>query len=63
MGVSVVLEIYKCLQQITKLLREDAEGTRMLSNDFSLDQLCLVRVEAKMCFGLRGRRFNPDTAV
>lgn len=35
MGVSGVLGIYHCLQQITKLLSEDADGAGMLSNDFS----------------------------
>jgi hypothetical protein len=35
MGVPVVLEIYNCLQQITKLLIEDADRAGMLSNDFS----------------------------
>ena len=35
MGVSGVLGIYNCLQQITKLLKdEDADWAGMLSSDF-----------------------------
>lgn len=35
MGVPVVLEIYNCFQQVTKLSIEDADWAGMLSNDFS----------------------------
>lgn len=59
--MSAVLEIYNCLQQITKVLSEDADGAGMLSNIFSTlwTNSAQWGLETKWDLALDKEKFNP----